>query len=174
MRTNLMLEQKDELSSSLLQQFVELQNKYHFQLMQNKRLLQQNKRLQQELNIANFLNKTELSRYCQPLKMLMQLMLSPTTLRSRLTMEEWRNLFEFMDILYGNTLRVWLRKYDCLSKEEIALCYFCFIGIKHPNLAVFWGISSQSLSKRKQRLKNKLGISQFISLNDIRETKNFK
>ncbi len=28
---------------------------------------------------------------------------------------------------YGNALKIWLAKHDCLSEEEIALCYFCYI-----------------------------------------------
>lgn len=67
---------------------------------------------------------------------------------------------------YGNTLKDWLSKYNHLSEQEIALCYFCYIGIKHNNQAVFFGLSPQSLSKRKQRLKNKLAIPQSRSLKD--------
>ena len=78
--------------------------------------------------------------------------------------EEWKQLFALMDILYGNALKIWLAK---LSEEEIALCYFCYIGVKHKNQSIFFGISLQSLSKRKQRLRAKLKIPRGMSFKDV-------
>ncbi len=57
-------------------------------------------------------------------------------------------------------MKIWLAKYDCLSEEEIALCYFCYIGVKHRKHIVLFGVSTHSLSKRKQCLKDKLMIPQ--------------
>ena len=102
--------------------------------------------------------------YHKYVNILMCIILSPKTLCHKLVAEEWGQLFILMDILYGDALKNWLADYNYLSEEEIALCYFCYIGIKHRNQAIFFGISSQSLSKRKQRLKDKLAISHTISL----------
>ena len=102
--------------------------------------------------------------YHKYVNILMCIILSPKTLCHKLVAEEWGQLFILMDILYGDALKNWLADYNCLSEEGIALCYFCYIGIKHRNQAIFFGISSQSLSKRKQRLKDKLAISHTISL----------
>ena len=93
--------------------------------------------------------------------------LSPVTLCHKLITEEWKQLFALMDILYGNALKIWLAKHDCLSEEEIALCYFCYIGVKHKNQSIFFGISLQSLSKRKQRLRAKLKIPHGMSFKDV-------
>lgn len=166
MDTNTMSEQKAESGLDLRQQVAELQNKYCFQLLQNNSLLQQNKQLRHELNIAQ-LSDISFSEYSKSMNILMHLILSPVTFCNKLTTEDWKQLFNFMDILYGSTLKVWLEKYNCLSEEEIALCYFCYIGIKHSNLSIFFGISPQSLSKRKQRLKNKLTIPKTMSLEDF-------
>lgn len=106
------------------------------------------------------------SGYQKYIDILMHTILSPATLCHILVAEEWKRLFALMDILYGDALKIWLAKYDCLSEEEIALCYFCYIGVKHRNQAVFFGISSHSLSKRKQRLKDKLMIPQGMSFKD--------
>lgn len=108
----------------------------------------------------------EFPEYQKYMDILMRIILSPVTFSHRLTEEEWRHFFTFMDILYGNTLKEWLSKYNHLCAQEIALCYFCYIGIRHNNQAVFFGLSPQSLSKRKQRLKNKLAIPQSLSLKD--------
>lgn len=108
----------------------------------------------------------DFARYQEYINILLHIILSPATLCHILVAEEWERLFALMDILYGDTLKIWLAKYDCLSEEEIALCYFCYIGVKHRNQAVFFGISSHGLSKRKQRLKDKLMIPQGMSFKD--------
>ena len=97
----------------------------------------------------------------------MHTILSPVTFCHKFVAEEWKLLFAFIDILYRDALKFWLAKYDCLYEEEIGLCYFCYVGIKHKNQAVFLNISSQGLSKRKQRLKNKLAIFYEFSLKDV-------
>ena len=97
----------------------------------------------------------------------MHTILSPVTLCHKLITEEWKQLFALMDILYGNALKIWLAKHDCLFEEEIALCYFCYIGVKHKNQSIFFGISLQSLSKRKQRLRAKLKIPRGMSFKDV-------
>lgn len=84
--------------------------------------------------------------YHKYVNILMCIILSPKTLCHKLVAEEWGQLFILMDILYGDALKNWLADYNYLSEEEIALCYFCYIGIKHRNQAIFFGISSQSLS----------------------------
>lgn len=114
--------------------------------------------------------KEEFPEYQRYINMLMGIILSPTTLCHTLAAEEWEQLFALMDILYGDALKKWLAKHDYLSEEEIALSYFCYIGIKHRNQAIFFGISSKSLSKRKLRLRNKILIPQGISFKDAVKT----
>ena len=97
----------------------------------------------------------------------MHTILSPVTLCHKLITEEWKQLFALMDILYGDALKNWLADYNYLSEEEIALCYFCYIGVKHKNQSIFFGISLQSLSKRKQRLRAKLKIPRGMSFKDV-------
>lgn len=115
----------------------------------------------------------EASQYKESFQILVCVIQSPpTALSHSLMAEQWKQLFALMDVLYGDTLRVWLSWHDCLTDEETALCYFCYIGIKHKNQAAFFGISAQSLSKRKQRLKDKLMIPHQISLEDAIKTHN--
>lgn len=115
-------------------------------------------------------DKEKFPEHQKYINMLMGIILSPTTLCHTLAAEEWEQLFALMDILYGDALKKWLAKHDYLSEEEIALSYFCYIGIKHRNQAIFFGISSKSLSKRKLRLKNKMLIPQGMSFRDAVET----
>lgn len=113
------------------------------------------------------MNIIDSSKYYNSFNLLMQLILFPIPFCHKLTHQDWKQLFDCMDTLYNNSLSNWLKKYTNLSEEEIALCYFCRIGIKHVNLAIFFSISPQSLSKRKQRLKDKLGIPHSMSLEDV-------
>lgn len=133
-----------------------LENKYNFQLLQNNCLKQQNKLLQQELRLVQSLTTHSFFEYDKAFNILMQLKLVPVTLADKLVAEDWLQLFDYMDILYGNVLKLHLAKYDSLSYEETALCYFSYIGISNINMAIFFGISIQSLCKRKYRLKSKL------------------
>ena len=89
------------------------------------------------------LDNEEFFKYQKSINILMHTILSPVTLCHKLITEEWKQLFTLMDILYGNALKIWLAKHDCLSEEEIALCYFCYIGVKHKNQSIFFGISLQ-------------------------------
>lgn len=113
------------------------------------------------------LNDEYIFEYQKSVNILIRIILSPVTFSHKLVTEEWKQLFTLMDILYGDALEIWLAKHDCLSEEETALCYFCYIGVKHKNQAVFFGVSSQSLSKRKQRLRDKLMIPQGIAFKDV-------
>lgn len=115
---------------------------------------------------TSYLDNEEFIEYQKSINILMHTIQSPVTLCHQLITEEWKHLFALMDILYGDALKIWLAKHDSLSEEETALCYFCYVGVKHKNLAIFFGISSQSLSKRKQRLRDKLLIPQGMSFKD--------
>ena len=76
------------------------------------------------------MDNEEFFKYQKSINILMHTILSPVTLCHKLITEEWKQLFALMDILYGNALKIWLAKHDCLSEEEIALCYFCYIGVR--------------------------------------------
>lgn len=116
---------------------------------------------------CEYQNRIDFSKYYNSINIILQLILYPIPLCHKLTSEDWKQLFDYMDIMYGDALKRWLTKYDNLSDEEIAFCYFCRIGIGHANLAIFFCVSPQNLSKRKQRLKIKLRIPQKTSLEDV-------
>ncbi|WP_288359751.1 hypothetical protein [uncultured Bacteroides sp.] len=156
MSKNFKSEQNIDNKLDLQQQIIDLQNKYSFQISQNDCLQQQNKQLRHKLNIIQSLETLTFSEYFQSFNILIQLILSPVPLSSKLMSEDWKQLFKCMDILFNHKLKIKLDNYTCLSNEEIALWYFFHIGIKNINLAIFFGISIQSLCKRKQRLKDKL------------------
>ena len=157
----------NEEQALVSQENINLQNKYKFQLQQNTCLAQQNKQLQHHLEILQAVIDNRIVEHQQSIAVLIQLIQSPISLCHKLTSEDWRQLFNCMNVLYGNKLELWLTQFHNLSKEEIALCYFCHIEIKHTNLAIFFSISPQSLSKRKQRLKNKLINQQPLEIKSI-------
>lgn len=164
MNDNLKSKQNTDNESSLRQQIIDLQNKCQFHLSQINSLKQQNTQLRHELTIIRSLDIYVFSEYAKPFNIFMQLLLSPVPLCAKLTSEDWKQLFKLMDILYCNQIKSGLTISRWLSDEEMGLWYFCRIGIKNYNLAIFFGIAIQSLCKRKQRLKDKIQQLQNRSL----------
>lgn len=148
------MEKEDEME--LRQQISDLKGKFHFQVLQNDCLKQQNRQLRHELELIQSLDISTFLEFYKSINILMQLRVTPVALCSKMVSEDWKKLFNCMDILYGDALKTWLTDYDSLSNEDIALCYFCHIGISNVNMATFFGISVQSLFKRRQRLRKKL------------------
>lgn len=76
---------------------------------------------------------------------------------------EWQNLFTIIDWFYGNCLSKELS--DCyLSPQELKLCYLVRARLCNKAIAVLFNITSKSVLKTKQRIKNKLSLSATDSL----------
>ena len=68
-----------------------------------------------------------------------------------------------------NSLRKFIDQYQKqhdgeLDREVVAICYFEYIKVKHARQAAILRVSTQALSKRKQRLKIELGIPDMASV----------
>ena len=76
---------------------------------------------------------------------------------------EWQNLFTVIDWFYGNCLSEELVDY-CLGPQELKLCYLVRARLCNKAVAALFNITSQSVLKTKQRIKNKLSLSATDSL----------
>lgn len=71
--------------------------------------------------------------------------------------QEWNNLFAMIDALYGNSLAASLQKY-AFTLQELKVCYLIRARIKNNSIAILFNITTQSVIKAKQRLKQKFGL----------------
>ena len=76
---------------------------------------------------------------------------------------EWQNLFTVIDWFYGNCLSEEF-VYYCLGTQELKLSYLVRARLCNKDVASLFNITSQSVLKTKQRIKNKLSLSATDSL----------
>lgn len=62
-----------------------------------------------------------------------------------------------IDALYGNSLAASLQKYT-FTLQELKVCYLIRARIKNNSIAILFNITTQSVIKAKQRLKQKFGL----------------
>lgn len=71
--------------------------------------------------------------------------------------QEWQNFFSLLDILYASPLSSELGEYQ-LTAQELKLCYLVRARLKNKAIAILFNITTASVIKAKQRLKQKLGL----------------
>lgn len=163
-----------ELEESVKEQSVEITSLHK----QNDNLLEENKRLQE--NIDQFVQSLqqkddELEEYkklseenlrlrdrekflCDQLMkrtaVLKNLRLSPKYIK---TQGEWEEIMEAINILYNNyTIRL-NEHYPLLTESDIQICILVKLHLNNSTIAVLTGISPASVTKRKQRMKERIG-----------------
>lgn len=121
-------------------------------------LLSRNKQLTKELKEFRTVSTTVGCSSAQLLAMsqLFRLQTSPVygIIRNE---QEWNNLFVMIDVLYGSPLAVSLHEYD-ITAQELKLCYLIRARLKNKAIAILFNITTQSVIKAKQRLKQKFGL----------------
>ena len=71
--------------------------------------------------------------------------------------QEWNNLFIMIDVFYGSPLVSSLHEYE-ITAQELKLCYLTRARLKNKAIAILFNITTQSVIKAKQRLKQKFGL----------------
>lgn len=71
--------------------------------------------------------------------------------------QEWQNFFSLLDILYASPLSAELKEYQ-LTAQELKLCYLVRARLRNKAIALLFNVTSASVIKAKQRLKQKLGL----------------
>lgn len=72
---------------------------------------------------------------------------------------EWQNLFEVIDLLYGDRWLSAIRETALLSRQELKLCYLVRARLSNRAIALLFNIVPGSVLKAKQRIKPKLSLS---------------
>lgn len=78
---------------------------------------------------------------------------------------EWQHLFTVIDLLYGSSLSENLALFS-LSAQEMKVCYLIRCRLSNADVATLFNITSRSVVKTKQRIKNKLSLSAKDSLDE--------
>ena len=164
-----------DLEESVKEQSLEITSLHE----QNNNLLKENKRLQE--NIDQFVQSLqqkddELGEYkklseenlrlhdrekflCDQLMkqtaVLKALRLSPKYIK---TQGEWEDIIEAVNVLYDNyTIRL-NQRYQSLTESDIQICILVKLHLNNSTIATLIGISPASVTKRKQRLKERMEV----------------
>lgn len=163
-----------DLEESVKEQSVEITSLHK----QNDNLLKENKRLQENINqfVQSLQQKDdELEVYrklseenlrlrdrekflCDQLMkrtaVLKNLRLSPKYIK---TQGEWEEITEAINVIYDNyTIRL-NEHYPLLTESDIQICILVKLHLNNSTIAVLTGISPASVTKRKQRMKERIG-----------------
>lgn len=166
---------RTDLEESVKEQSSEIENLHN----QNNGLLETNKLLQE--NIDRFTQSlqqkdSELEDYkklsdenirlrdrekylCDQLikqtAILKELRLSPQYIK---TQGEWEAIIESVDILHDNyTLRL-REQFPSLTESDLQICCLIKLHLNNNAIAILTGISPASVTKRKQRMKERIGL----------------
>lgn len=168
-RTNILLKQEEENSCKIKEQLEELEKKWKGQLAVNKRLRAENKDLSDKIKSLKESDIKNVPGLYQSINLLVRILTCDPLEIESLKVDDWEGLFRCIDLLYGNSLRKFIDQYQKqhdgeLDREVVAICYFEYIKVKHARQAAILRVSTQALSKRKQRLKIELGIPDMASV----------
>lgn len=164
-----------DLEESVKEQSLEIERLHH----QNNGLLEINKRLQE--NIDQFTQSLQqrdsdledykklmeenirlrdrekflCAQFMEQAATLKELRLSPKYIK---TQGEWENIIEAVNILYDNyTVRLF-KGYPSLTDTDIQICCLIKLHLNNTTIATLTGISSASVTKRKQRMKERMNL----------------
>ncbi|WP_308550261.1 tetratricopeptide repeat protein [uncultured Parabacteroides sp.] len=86
---------------------------------------------------------------------LKELRLSPKYIK---TQGEWEDIIEAVDILYDNyTVRL-CERYPSLTESDLQICCLIKLHLNNSTIATLTGISPASVTKRKQRMKERMDL----------------
>lgn len=163
------------LEESLKEQNLEIDSLH----IQNSDLLQENQTLQESINIYTQslqdkdeeledyqkLSKDNLrlrdrenflcSQLIKQTNVLQQLRISPKFIK---TEGEWNAIFDAVNVLHDNyTVRLY-KQFPSLTESDIQICCLLKLHLNNSTIATLTGISPSSVTKRKQRMKEKMNI----------------
>ena len=86
---------------------------------------------------------------------LKELRLSPKYIK---TEGEWEDIIEAVDILYDNyTVRL-RKQFSSLTESDLQICCLIKLHLNNSTIATLTGISPASVTKRKQRMKERMSL----------------
>lgn len=164
-----------DLEESVKEQSSEIERLYN----QNNDLLEANRRLQENIDqftqslqqkdseLEDYKKLTEenvrlrnrekflCDRLMKQTTILKELRLSPKYIK---TQGEWENIVEAINVLYNDyTIRL-SKQYPSLTESDIQICCLIKLHLNNSTIALLTGISPASVTKRKQRMKERMGL----------------
>ena len=163
------------LEESVKEQSSEIESLHN----QNKGLLEANKRLQENIDqftqslqqkdseLEDYKKLTEenirlrdrekflCDRLMKQTTILKELRLSPKYIK---TQGEWENIIEAINVLYDDyTIRL-SEQHPSLTESDIQICILIKLHLNNSTIATLTGISPASVTKRKQRMKERMSL----------------
>lgn len=99
---------------------------------------------------------------------LIKMLKSGEVLVEKLTPEEWDKIFDLVNCLYSNSLIKLKRECSQLTKHDIKLLTFLFLGFTTRELKIlFDSKDNHTIFKAKMRLKERLKLAKDESVEDF-------
>ena len=89
------------------------------------------------------------------------------TSRIHLSETDWEELRLMLDSTYNNFVQRFIQEYPGLSEKEINFCCLVKIQVSLQSLSDIYCISKNSVSRRKLRLKERLSITEGVTLDEF-------
>lgn len=129
-------------------------DKFTQSLQQKDSELEEYKKLSEENTRLRDREKFLCDRLMKQTKVLKELRTSPKYIK---TQSEWEEIIEAVDVLYDNfTIRL-NKCYPSLTESDIQICCLIKLHLNNSTIATLTGISPASVTKRKQRMKERIG-----------------
>lgn len=78
--------------------------------------------------------------------------------------EQWTEIIEMIDILYDNYTQRLHSDFSSLTDEDLHYCCLIKLQFSTSTMSILTGISPASVTKRKQRIKEKINLEKFAKL----------
>lgn len=157
-------------NETLLNQHEEVLHSLSGQLSEKERVEQEWARLIKE----NALLQTQIDQYVRTLqtadrgkRFLADLLIAQSPVLRKLTQEtkyieeaHWPGIVEEVDRLHNRYTRRLQNDYPALTEQDIRACCLILLHFSTASMGIFLGISSASVTKRKQRIKERMAQSQ--------------
>lgn len=130
-------------------------NKFTQSLQQKDSELEDYKKLSEENICLRDREKFLCDQLIKQTAILKELRLSPQYIK---TQGEWEAIIESVDILHDNyTVRL-RERFPSLTESDLQICCLIKLHLNNNTIAILTGISPASVTKRKQRMKERIGL----------------
>ncbi|WP_308595926.1 tetratricopeptide repeat protein [uncultured Parabacteroides sp.] len=130
-------------------------DKFTYSLQQKDLELEDYKKLSKENICLRDREKFLCDQLMKQTTLLKELRLSPKCIK---TQGEWEGIIEAVDILHDNyTVRLH-EQFSSLTESDLQICCLIKLHLNNSTIATLTGISPASVTKRKQRMKERMGL----------------
>lgn len=142
---------------------------YRKRLVERNRLIQENKLLKQQEELSSLREKEARMReeLFKRIKVFEKLSTSEKERRILLSDTDWSEIRVMVDSAYSDFTRKLKREFPILSDKDVNFCCLIKMNMSIQSLTDIYCISKNSVSRRKLRLKEKMGVSENETLDEF-------